>query len=832
MIIPSGFSPTATKALIQAQLSAASMGRSSVGTGHLLIGLAKADPNVTGGILGNYDLKQIEATVLRCYGRGDVGYARVKDVSPHLQRVLMRSSAYINSERRTSAGTVHLWQELLMENGCHAHEILHAMGKEVEALKVALNGLFGKIDRPKAAEAIQPSDMPVSEAESAVLEESKAKRNGEAPNVLAMYTRNLTQEAREMRLEPMIGREEEINAVIQILGKKTKNNPLLIGEPGVGKTAVVEGLAERIVQGQVPPAMKNLKIYALDMTRLTAGTRFRGEFEERLTRLIDAVQSDPNVVLFVDEIHNVVGAGRAEGSMDAGNMLKPALARGVIRVIGATTHKEYRKYFEKDMALARRFQRIDVDEPSRADTLNILYGIRERYEEFHHVTISDEALAAAVDYASRYVTDRYLPDKAIDLIDETASMRKLGIGEIGESVNSSAKLLDAIRQGDDDLRNQLICKRVQEKENPVIIQSDVAKVIATWTGIPVEQILFRGNENLLTLEERLNKRVIGQREAVHSISAALRRSVSGLGDPNRPLGVFLLLGTSGVGKTELCKALAESYFGSENALVRLDMSEYSEEISMTSLIGSPPGYVGYGDGAKLTDSVLNRPYSVVLFDEIEKAHQKVYNLFLQLLDNGELTDSVGRHVSFRNTIVMMTSNAGISFDMDSHMGFGESSQGDVKRQIMNRVKNVFRPEFIGRIDDIIVMNRLTEEDGARIAENMLQNLATRMGSRGMRLEWTQQVLPVIAHAGMDKNSGARNIRKTITEMVEDPLSIRILEEPEKKRAVIDVKDDTVEISLYAIPEMDGQAEPERLPAAEDVKALPDTGMLPEETGIQ
>ncbi|MBQ8093505.1 MAG: ATP-dependent Clp protease ATP-binding subunit, partial [Clostridia bacterium] len=640
----------------------------------------------------------------------------------------------------------------------------------------------------------------VTEEESAVVNQEKAKGKTDTPNALSQYTRNLTQEAREMRLEPMIGRSEEINAVIQILGKKTKNNPLLIGEPGVGKTAVVEGLAQRIVAGEVPLSMKNLKVYALDMTRLLAGTRFRGDFEERLTRLIDTVQADSDTILFIDEIHTLVGGGRMEGAMDIGNMLKPALARGTMRVIGATTHKEYRKYFEKDMALARRFQRVDIDEPSRSDTLNILMGLRERFEEFHHVTISDEALTAAVDYSSRYVTDRFLPDKAIDLLDETASMRKLGIGELGESVNRSRRLLEAIRQGDDALRNELICQRVRDRENPVVIQSDVAKVISTWTGIPTEQILFRGNENLLTLEERLNKRVIGQEEAVRAVCSAMRRSVSGLGDPDRPLGVFLLLGTSGVGKTELCRALAESYYGSEDALIRLDMSEYAEEIALTSLIGSPPGYVGYGDGAKLTDSVLNRPYSVVLFDEIEKAHPKVYNLFLQLLDNGELTDASGRHVNFRNTIVMMTSNAGVSFDLERQMGFGDTNVSDVKRQLLNRVKNVFRPEFLGRIDDVIVMNRLTEADGARIADNMLNKLSVRLGARGIRLEWTPDVTMQIARQGMDKSSGARNIRKMIMELVEDPLSVCLLQEPDRKIVRLAAPNGQIEITLNQMPE--------------------------------
>lgn len=800
MIIPNGYTPIATKAVVQAQLCAAGMGVSTVGTGHLLVGLAKADQDVTKGILGEVDIRQLEAIVQRCYGKGDVGYARVKAITGHLQRIFLRTSAYISSDRRKAAGTVHLWLELLHEDGCHAHEILHEMGKEVEALKGTLSSLFGNIERPQEAKQIASSE----EAPTPEEVESVRKRNTEsagaknAAGALSQFARNLTQEAREMRLEPMIGRGKEIEAVIQVLGKKTKNNPLLIGEPGVGKTAVVEGLAQRIVLGQVPPAMKDLKVYALDMTRLVAGTRFRGDFEDRMTRLIDALQQDPSAVLFIDEIHMVVGGGRGDGSMDAGNMLKPALARGNLRVIGSTTRAEYRKYFEKDMALARRFQRIDVEEPTRAETLSILEGIRERYEEFHHVTITDEALVAAVDFSDRFITDRRLPDKAIDLLDETASRCKLGIGTQGQGVENAARLLEAIQQGNEELENELIRKRAREKGGPVIRETDVAQVVSTWTGIPAEQILFRGNENLLTLEERMNRHVIGQTEAVHRVCASLRRSTAGLGDPDRPLGVFLLLGSSGVGKTELCRALAEHYFGSRDALVRLDMSEYSEEISITALIGSPPGYVGYGDGAKLTDSVLNRPYSVVLFDEIEKAHPKVYNLLLQLLDNGELTDSVGHRVNFRNTVVMMTSNAGVTFDMDRQMGFGDTSRGDLKRQLMNRVKNVFRPEFLGRIDDIIVMNQLTEEDGARIAGNMLAQLSERLAARGYHLDYGEDVPLVIARHGMSRDSGARNIRRQIQDMISDPLSLRLLQEPDLRHIVLLVEEEQIRIELLPL----------------------------------
>ena len=789
---------------MQAQIFAATMGMTTVGTGHLLVGLVKAEDEVTGGLLGDLDQRLLESTVIRCYGRGDVGYARVKEMSPHLHRVILRASAYANSERRTLSGTAHLWQELLLEDGCHAHEILHAVGKDVEILKNQLNTLFGNIERPQIAGMIPPSDLPVTEKEKNAFQSNRNTGHPEQSHVLSQFSRNLTQEARELQLEPLIGREKEINAIIQVLGKKTKNNPVLIGEPGVGKTAVVEGLAERIVSGAVPDSMKNLKIYALDMARLVAGTRFRGDFEDRITRLIDAVQMDPDAVLFIDEIHTLIGGGGAsEGAMDAANLLKPALARGAFRVIGATTHKEFRKYFEKDMALARRFQRIDVDEPSREDAINILFGIRDRYEEFHHVTIRDDALVAAVDYASRYVTDRYLPDKAIDLIDETASMRKMGIGvEKVNMVDNGIQLLQAVQSGDADLQNELMSQRVKDKVSRVIDYRDVAKVVSTWTGVPVEQIMNQETEKLIFLEERLNQRIIGQKEAVHAICNTLQRSAAGLGDPRRPMGVFLLLGTSGIGKTELCRALAGAYFGSEDALVRLDMSEYSEEIALTALIGSPPGYVGYGDGAKLTDSVLNRPYSVILFDEIEKAHPKVYNLLLQLFDNGELTDSTGRKVNFRNTIVLMSSNAGTSFDMDKQMGFGTPQTENYKKQLTNRLKNVFRPEFLGRIDEVIVMNVLTEADGAQIAENMLVEIQNRLKAREITLEWTSAIPLRIAKDGMDKASGARNIRRVIADQIENPLSVFILKNPEARTIRLDAGEDRILIEPWEnIPQL-------------------------------
>ena len=517
----------------------------------------------------------------------------------------------------------------------------------------------------------------------------------------------------------------------------------------------------RIASRDVPPSLLGTQIYALDLALLVAGTKFRGEFEERIKGIVSEAQERGNVILFIDELHTLIGAGgSSEGTLDAANILKPALARGTLRVIGATTYKEYRKYIEKDAALARRFQRIDVREPDKAQTLEILSGLRERYENFHHVEISDEALISAVELSSRYVTDRFMPDKAIDLIDEAASMANVELWKRSEE--------------EEMLENEAV-----SLPSAVIREDEIEKVIAQWTGVPVERIGTENQQDILTLEERLSSRVIGQNEAVSAIVKSLRRARAGLNDPTRPLGVFMLLGPSGVGKTELCKALSEALFGTEDALIRVDMSEYSEEATASRLIGSPPGYVGYGDGGQLTDAVLKRPYSVVLFDEIEKAHPKIFSLLLQLLDDGQLTDSVGRKVNFKNTVVIMTSNTGVSFEMDKRLGFSDSKTDDTptisrRRTIMAQAKQTFRPEFLGRIDEMIVMNSLTQEDGAKIAELMLEKVKARLEQQGITLSYDQEVPVLLAQSGVNEMSGARNLRRVIVEQVEDPLSELIL----------------------------------------------------------
>ena len=737
------------KALVQAQICAAAMGQERMGTGHIVVGLCKGSDELTQCIVGDLSVQEIEREVLSRYGRGEAGFSRITGLTPHAQRVLLRALSYANPEKKTLAGVAHIWNELLYEDGCCGLNVLQDFGKTVEGMRTALVNAAGEIERPLAARSIASSNTPISGQEAAAAQQAEQRQREESmpkEQLLNQYARNLTRAAANGELEPLIGRRAEIDAMIRVLGKKTKNNPLLIGEPGVGKSALAEGLAARIARGDVPPMLRDTQICALDMAQMIAGSKYRGEFEERIKKVLSCVQEMGNVILFIDEMHTLIGAGSSsEGGMDAANILKPALARGEVRVIGATTYKEYRKYVEKDAALARRFQRIDVREPDRDETLLILSGLRERYEDYHHVTIADDALTAAVELSARYVTDRCMPDKAIDLIDEAASMAKIA----GWTQESGSEI--------------------------VIHAAEVAKVVAQWTGVPVERVGADDQQDILNLEKTLRRRIVGQDEAISSIARALRRSRAGLGDPTRPLGVFMLLGPSGVGKTELCKALSEALFGSEEALIRIDMSEYSEEATASRLIGSPPGYVGHGEGGQLTDAVLKRPYSVVLFDEIEKAHPKIFSLLLQLLDDGQLTDSVGRKVNFKNTIVVMTSNAGVSFDMEKRLGFASGAEAhDPGKAILAQVKQTFRPEFLGRIDELIVMHSLTKEDGACIAALMLGRIAQQLGRQGIMLEYDDGVPALLAGEGVDAMSGARNLRRVIARRVEDPLSDLLL----------------------------------------------------------
>ena len=769
MNIPKGFTQGAMKALVQAQICAASMGQEKMGTGHLLIGLCKANDELTQCIVGDLSVQELEQEVRSRHGRGEAGFARITGVTPHAQRVLLRALSYANPQKKTLAAVAHIWKELLYEEGCCGLNVLIEFGKTIDGMRTALQDAAGEIERPLAARSIAASSEPISGQEAADAQRAEQKQKEDSTpkeQILDQYARNLTQAAANGELEPLIGRQAEVDSMIRVLGKKTKNNPLLIGEPGVGKSALAEGLASRIAAGDVPPMLHQVQIYALDMAQVIAGSKYRGEFEERIKKVLACVQEMGNVILFIDEMHTLIGAGSSsEGSMDAANLLKPALARGQVRVIGATTYKEYRKYVEKDAALARRFQRIDVREPNQEETYQILKGLHERYEAYHQVSIADDALRAAVELSARFVTDRYMPDKAIDLIDEAASMAK-------------------------------IAEWSGENKEITIHSAEVARVVSQWTGVPVERVGADEQKDIVNLERKLRQRIVGQDEAVESIARCLKRSRAGLGDPTRPLGVFMLLGPSGVGKTQLCKALSEALFGSEESLIRIDMSEYSEEATASRLIGSPPGYVGHGEGGQLTDAVLKRPYSVVLFDEIEKAHPKIFSLLLQLLDDGHLTDSVGRKVNFKNTIVVMTSNAGVSFDMEKRLGFVSAGQpSDPGKAIMAQVRQVFRPEFLGRIDELIVMHGLTQNDGERIASMMMGKLAARLGSQGIMLEYDDEVLRYLAEKGVDSMSGARQLRRVIAKSVEDLLSDYLLDGSHAgERIVLELQEDQIRIA--------------------------------------
>ena len=771
MNMPKGFTQSALKALVQAQICAAAMGQEKMGTGHIVVGLCKGNDELTRCIVGDLSGQELEREVLSRYGRGEASFARITGLTAHAQRVLLRALSYANPEKKTLAGVAHIWNELLYESGCCGLNVLLSFGKTVEGMRTALVDAAGEIERPMAAQRIAASSAPISGQEASAMQRAEQKQREEdtsGDQLLEQYARNLTRAAAKGELEPLIGRKAEVDAMIRVLGKKTKNNPLLIGEPGVGKSALAEGLAARIAQGSVPPSLRNTEIYALDLAQVIAGSKYRGEFEERMKKILACVRKMGSVILFIDEVHTLVGAGSAsEGGMDAANLLKPALARGEVRIIGATTYKEYRKYVEKDAALARRFQRIDVREPDREETLQILGGLRERYEDYHHVTLADDALTAAVELSARYVTDRFMPDKAIDLMDEACSMVKME-GWAGPEDNL-----------------------------PEIHAHAVAKVVSQWTGVPVDRVGADSRHEILGLRQALRRRIVGQDEAIDAVVRALKRARAGLSDPTRPMGVFMLLGPSGVGKTELCKALSEALFGSEEAMIRIDMSEYGEEATASRLIGSPPGYVGHGEGGQLTDAVLKRPYSVVLFDEMEKAHPKIFSLLLQLLDDGQLTDSVGRKVNFRNTVVVMTSNAGVSFDMEKRLGFAAAAETpNPSKAILAQVKQTFRPEFLGRIDEMIVMNSLTQADGARIAALMLERLAQQLGGLGVMLEFDDEVPALLAKEGVDAASGARRLRRVLAERVEDPLSDWLLEGTHTgERVVLRAVQDEIRIEM-------------------------------------
>ena len=717
--------------------------------------------------------------------------------SPRAEEALRLSQEAAGELGHGYVGTEHLLAGILREGNNMAVRILRTAGVDARHLYTALMQKLGEMPRSQAADPGRSGTSP-------------AKEDNGKNKTLKEFTRDLTADARAGKLDPVIGRDGEIQRVIQILSRRTKNNPCLIGEPGVGKTAIAEGLARKIVMGDVPDEMLDKRLLSLDLSGMVAGTKYRGEFEERIKKLLEEVRKSGNVILFIDELHTIVGAGSAEGAVDAANILKPALSRGEIRVIGATTLNEYRKYIEKDAALERRFQPVTVGEPTPEATLEILKGLRDRYEAHHKLTITDEALDAAVQLSKRYIGDRFLPDKAIDLMDEAASRVRMEAEEISPEVKSLEEKLAVLtrdkeaaienqdyetaaqlRDIEKNYRDQVEAERDKRRQNHTqhrpVNADDIAAVVAGWTGIPVTRLTEDEGARLLRMEDTLHERVVGQDEAVKAVARAIRRGRVGLKDPKRPIGSFLFLGPTGVGKTELCKSLAEAMFGDENAMIRIDMSEYMERHTVSRLIGSPPGYVGHDEGGQLTEKIRRKPYSVVLFDEIEKAHEDVWNVLLQILDDGRITDSQGRTVDFKNTVIVMTSNIGAKSltAASGRLGFSAEERGSdpdaekrfqqAKETVMAELRQTFRPEFLNRIDDIIVFRSLTEENIQEVARRMLKTVSARMESMGIHLDASEAAIVELAKEGYDPKYGARPLRRAIQSQVEDAVAEKMLD---------------------------------------------------------
>ena len=786
------FTPTAEEALRLAQEAAGELGHGYVGTEHLLLGLMREDEGMAHTVLTEAGLTDdlLTEMVRKSVGAGLPGGNPAQGLTPrakHVVEIAMEDSirggyAYI--------GTEHLLAGILREGNNMAVRILRSAGVDARQLYTAL--MKKLTAAPRAA---QSGDSRTPAAGS-------AKEDGKGSKTLAEFTRDLTADARTGKLDPVIGRDDEIQRVIQILSRRTKNNPCLIGEPGVGKTAIAEGLARKIAMGDVPENLLDKKLLSLDLSGMVAGTKYRGEFEE--------VQKNGNIILFIDELHTIVGAGSAEGAVDAANIIKPALGRGEIQIIGATTLNEYRKYIEKDAALERRFQPVTVGEPSQEATLEILKGLREKYEQHHKLHITDEALKAAVELSTRYINDRFLPDKAIDLMDEAASRVRMEQEEPSEELKSLEEKINALSKDKDaainaqdfekaaqlrdiekDYKEQVEIERDKRRKNNQehrdVNAEDIAAVVSGWTGIPVTRLTEDEGQRLLHMEDILHKRVVGQDEAVKAVARAIRRGRVGLKDPKRPIGSFLFLGPTGVGKTELCKSLAEAMFGDENAMIRIDMSEYMERHTVSRLIGSPPGYVGHDEGGQLTEKVRRKPYSVVLFDEIEKAHEDVWNIMLQILDDGRITDSQGRTVDFKNTVIVMTSNIGakaltaagakLGFDADDKKAEADAdaAYAQAKETVLAELRQTFRPEFLNRIDDIIVFRALTEQNIEEVARRMLKTVADRMETMDIHLDASDEAVKELAKEGFDPKYGARPLRRAIQSKVEDAVAEKMLD---------------------------------------------------------
>ncbi len=787
-----GFTQKANSALNAAVEVAENMGHTYVGSEHLLAGLLKTDGGVACTALNarGIGIDDVESVLKSTVGVGTPTVLVPDDFTPRLKYIIELSVAAARSMGHTYTGTEHLLISLIKEGSNCAVNIITKLG-------VSPSDVLG--DTVKAVNANSPSSKQSNE------KGGKAGGKSDTPT-LEQFGRDLTDYAKNNKIDPVIGRSKEIERVIQILSRRTKNNPCLIGEPGVGKTAVAEGLALKIASGEVPETLADKRIVSLDLTGMVAGTKYRGDFEERIKTALEEVAKSGNVILFIDELHTLIGAGSAEGAVDAANILKPSLARGEIQVIGATTLEEYRKHIEKDAALERRFQPVTVGEPSEDEAVEILKGLRDRYEAHHKVKITDEAIVAAVKMSVRYIGDRFLPDKAIDLVDEAASKVRLraftappDLKELEEKIKAfddemaaainaqeferAAKIRDEKREAQLELKQQKDGWQHRSSSNAgEVTANEIAEIVSGWTDIPVIELTKEESARLLNMENELHERIVGQDEAVKAVSRAIRRSRVGLKDPKRPTGSFIFLGPTGVGKTELCKTLAASMFGDENAMIRLDMSEYMEKHTTSRLVGSPPGYVGYDEGGQLTERVRRKPYSVILFDEIEKAHPDVFNMLLQILDDGILTDSQGRKVDFKNCIIIMTSNIGAKMiaGSGSALGFGNEkgvglSDEKIKQAVMGELKKAFRPEFLNRVDDIIVFRKLVKEDIKEIAKRMLSALTKRVAAMGITIEFDENAVEKIADAGFDPVYGARPLRRAIQSKIEDKLSEEILE---------------------------------------------------------
>ena len=785
-----GFNEKANVALNNAVNAAEDLGHTYIGSEHLLLGLLKDPSSVASSVLlaKGISLQKVEDAVKSGVGIGVPTELSADDFTPRSKNIIETSILIARTEGLPIVGTEHLLLAIIRESQSYAAKIIAKFGvSATDIINDISKALSGNVQKNNGST-------------------TNSKNSQGSSDTIDKYGRDLTALAREGKIDPVIGRQNEIERVTQILSRRTKNNPCLIGEPGVGKTAIAEGLALKIAQNEVPELLKDKRIISLDLTGMVAGTKYRGDFEDRIKNCIEEVRKSGNIILFIDEIHTIVGAGSAEGATDAANILKPSLARGELQVIGATTIEEYRKNIEKDAALERRFQPVTVGEPTEEESVEILKGLRDKYEAHHKVKITDDAILSAVKLSARYIGDRFLPDKAIDLIDEAASRVRLkaftppdeikeleselkNLGHEKTSAVNSQEFERAakLRDNEKELAKKLgeAKAKWEEKSSHVsgeVRTNEIAEIVASWTGIPVNQLTVEESQRLLNLENELHNRIVGQHEAVSAVAKAIRRSRVGLKDPKRPIGSFIFLGPTGVGKTELCKALAQAMFGDENAIIRLDMSEYMEKHNVAKLVGSPPGYVGFEEGGQLTEKIRRKPYSVVLFDEIEKAHPDVFNMMLQILDDGILTDSQGRKVSFKNAVIIMTSNVGAKLITEKQSALGFSSSGSsmsfekIQEAVTGELKNTFRPEFLNRIDDIIVFSRLTKENIQEIAEKMINTVKLRLAEMDITITFSPDAVAKIAEVGFDEEYGARPLRRAIRANIEDKLSELMLEE--------------------------------------------------------